>query len=138
MAQITHPCILATMRPLPTLLLLFLIIPIIEVVLFIAVGARIGVAATVAVIVLTAVIGSALVSRQGRLTLREAQADLYEGRFPAGPLAHGVMILMAGVLLLTPGFLTDIVGFTLLVPGVREMLRRWAVARFRRDQILPL
>lgn len=138
MAQITHPCILATVRPIPILFSLFLIIPIIEVLLFIAVGARIGVVATVGLVVLTALIGAALVARQGRTTLSEAQADLYDGRFPARPLAHGVMILVAGALLLTPGFLTDAIGFALLVPGVREVLRRWAVARFPPDQIISL
>ena len=138
MAQITHPYILATVRPIPILFSLFLIIPIIEVLLFIAVGARIGVVATVGLVVLTALIGAALVARQGRTTLSEAQADLYDGRFPARPLAHGVMILVAGALLLTPGFLTDAIGFALLVPGVREVLRRWAVARFRPDQIISL
>ena len=138
MAQPTHPCNLDEMRPVPTVFSLFLLIPIIEVVLFIVVGSRIGVGATIGLVVLTAVIGAALVTRQGRSTLLRARNDIAEGRLPAGPLVHGVMILVAGALLLTPGFLTDAIGFALLVPGLREILRRWASKRFRPDvTIIP-
>lgn len=136
MAQITHPCILAMVRPVPSLFVVFLIIPIIEVVLFIATGSRIGVAATVALVVLTALVGAALVNWQGRATLNRARIDLSEGRFPGHALAHGVMILIAGALLLTPGFLTDTIGFALLIPRVREALRKFGAARFRPDQII--
>lgn len=126
------------MRPARALFAVFTVIPLVEVVLFIVVGSRIGVAWTVVLVLSTAVVGAALVARQGRATLLRARADLIEGRFPAGALAHGVMILIAGALLLTPGFLTDAVGFALLVPGVREVLRRWVVARFRPEQIITL
>lgn len=136
MAQNTRAGILSRVRPLPAFFSFFLVVPIIEVVLFIFVGSAIGVPATIGAVVLTALIGAALVSRQGRNTLAVARADLYEGRFPAKPLAHGVMILVAGALLLTPGFLTDVIGFTLLVPAARERLRRWFVARFRPDEII--
>jgi UPF0716 protein FxsA len=125
-------------RPLPSLFSFFLIVPVLEVVLFIVVGSRIGVPMTIGLVVLTALLGAALVARQGRATLTDARRDLYEGRVPTRPLAHGVMILIAGALLLTPGFLTDAFGFSLLVPGVREALRKWAVARFRPDQIITL
>ena len=138
MAQDNCPGILAPVRPIPLLFTLFLVIPVVEVVIFILVGARIGLAATVVLVVLTAVIGAALVSRQGRSTLRQARGELLEGRFPAVPLAHGVMILVAGALLLTPGFLTDTIGFALLVSPVRERLRRWALSRFTPDQIINL
>lgn len=138
MAQDTCPGILAPVRPIPLLFTLFLVTPVVEVVIFILVGARIGLAATVVLVVLTAVIGAALVSRQGRTTLRRARGKLLEGRFPAVPLAHGVMILVAGALLLTPGFLTDAIGFALLVSPVRERLRLWAAARFTPDQIINL
>jgi UPF0716 protein FxsA len=122
----------------PALLLFFRIVPIVEVVRCIVVGARIGVGCMVGAVVATALIGAFLVSRQGRATLREARNDIYEGRVPARPLANGVMILIAGALLLTPGFLTDAIGFALLVPAVREVLRRWVMARFRPDQTISL
>lgn len=116
----------------------FSIVPLVEVVLFIVVGNRIGVGATIGLVVLTAVVGAALVARQGRATLAAARNDFYEGRFPATAIAHGVMILIAGALLLTPGFLTDAIGFALLVRPVREAVRRWVVARYRPDQIITL
>ncbi len=138
MAQITHVGILARVRPIPTLFSLFLLIPVVEVVLFILVGSRIGLAATIGLVILTALIGASLVARQGRAIVHQARGQLLEGRFPAGPLAHGVMILVAGALLLTPGFLTDGIGFALLVPGVRTVVHRWVVRRYRPDQIYTM
>jgi UPF0716 protein FxsA len=137
-AQITRAGILAPVRPIPSLFSFFFVVSIAEVVLFIAVGSRIGVPATIGLVVLTALAGAFLVARQGRATLWAARADLVDGRFPAKPLAHGVMILVAGALLLTPGFLTDLAGFGLLVPAVREILRGWLVRRFRPDEIITL
>lgn len=108
----------------------FVVTPITEIVLFVVVGERIGIGPTIAVVLLTAVVGASLVSRQGRGTLDAARGELARGGFPGTQLAHGAMILFAGALLLTPGFLTDVVGFALLVPGIREALRRWAVRRY--------
>lgn len=126
------------MRVGPTIFGVFFLVPIAEVALFIFVGSRIGVGPTILLVVLTAVIGAALVSRQGRATLWQARADLASGVLPARQLAHGAMILVAGALLLTPGFLTDAIGFLLLVPSVREALRRWGARRFRPDvTIIP-
>lgn len=117
---------------------MFLLVPVAEVVLFIVVGSRIGVPLTAALVVLTALIGAGLVTRQGRTTLEEARNELAAGTVPARQLAHGVMILIAGALLLTPGFLTDAVGFGLLIPAVREVLRRFVLRRFRPDvTIIP-
>ncbi|MCP3975996.1 MAG: FxsA family protein, partial [bacterium] len=79
---------------------------------------------------LTAVIGANLVSRQGRGVLTSIQTEFADGQFPARTLAHGAMILVAGALLLTPGFLTDVVGFSLLSPQIREVLRKWGVRRW--------
>lgn len=126
------------MRPLPTLFSLFLLIPVVEVVLFIVVGSRIGLVATIGLVILTALIGAALVARQGRALVGQARGELLEGRFPVGSLAHGVMILIAGALLLTPGFLTDGIGFAFLVPGVRTAVHRWVVRRYRPDQIYTM
>ncbi len=104
------------------LFLLLLIVPIIEIVLFIEVGGMIGVWPTIGIVLLTAIIGTAMLRRQGLAALRNLQARIAAGENPGRLLADGAMILIAGVLLLTPGFLTDMVGFLLLVPGVRGWL----------------
>ncbi|MDA2978481.1 MAG: FxsA family protein [Actinomycetota bacterium] len=111
------------------LFFLFLAVPVTEILLFIFVGQRIGVWPTVGLVVLTAVLGSMLVSRQGRGTWNNFQREIASGQSPTTSIVHGAMILVAGALLLTPGFLTDIVGFTLLVPQAREGLREWFVKR---------
>lgn len=121
---------LADMRPVSILFLLFILVPPIEIALFILIGSRIGFWATMAIVLVTAVIGASLVSRQGRVELGRLQAEFAAGQFPAKPLAHGAMILVAGALLITPGFLTDAVGFALLSPQIREVLRRWGVRRW--------
>ena len=118
------------MRPTSILFLLFIVVPPIEIGLFIAVGGRIGLWPTMGIVLLTAVIGANLVSRQGRGELVRLQAEFAAGRFPAKSLAHGAMILVAGALLMTPGFLTDGVGFALLSPQIREVLRKWGVRRW--------
>ncbi len=102
------------------LLSLFIAVPLCEIALFIAVGSRIGVLATIAVVVLTAVAGAVLVRRQGLATLQRARADMEADRIPAGAMAEGLAILFAGALLLTPGFLTDAMGFALLIPALRS------------------
>jgi UPF0716 protein FxsA len=111
------------------LFFLFLAVPVTEILLFIAVGQRIGVWPTVGLVAVTAIIGSMLVSRQGRGTWKKFQREIASGQSPTSSMVHGAMILVAGALLLTPGFLTDIVGFTLLVPRAREGLRGWFVKR---------
>lgn len=100
----------------------FVLVPVVEIALFIQVGGAIGVLWTVLVILLTAAIGATVVRAQGVATLRDLQSRVETGRNPAGPLMHGVLILVAGALLLTPGFFTDTVGFLLLVPPVRAGL----------------
>jgi UPF0716 protein FxsA len=118
------------MRPVPILFLLFILVPPIEIALFILIGGRIGLWPTLGIVLLTAVIGASLVSRQGRAEFGRLQAEFAAGQFPAKPLAHGAMILVAGAVLITPGFLTDAVGFALLSPQIREGLRRWGVRRW--------
>jgi len=112
------------------LFLLFVGIPIAEIALFIFVGERIGLLATLVLIVFTAVIGSALVARQGAGAIAQVQTAFFEARFPGKELAHGAMIVVAGAFLVTPGFLTDGLGFLLLVPPVREAARRVVTNRF--------
>lgn len=118
------------MRLTQWLFLLFVVTPIAEIGLFIVVGGRIGILATLAIVFVTAIIGASLVSRQGRGELARARRTIMNGSFPGRELAHGAMILVAGALLLTPGFLTDAVGFSLLVPTIREGLRRFLARRF--------
>ena len=103
----------------------FIIVPIIEIVIFTFVASEIGIWWTLLLVVVTAFVGSWLVSRQGRTTWIQLRMELAAGEVPTKPIVHGAMILVAGALLLTPGFLTDIVGLALLVPSVREFLRRW-------------
>lgn len=107
------------------LFLAFLLVPIIEIALFIQVGGLIGLWPTLAIVVLTAVLGTALVRTQGRMAIANLQRSFAELDDPTEPLAHGAMILLSGVLLLTPGFFTDAVGFALLVPGIRVAVFRY-------------
>ena len=104
------------------LFVLFLAIPLIEIGLFIQIGGLIGLWPTLAVVVLTAILGTWLVRSQGSLALSQIRASFNELNDPTEPLAHGAMILIAGALLLTPGFFTDAIGFSLLVPPVRQFL----------------
>ena len=109
------------------LFLLFLLVPVIEIVLFIEIGGAIGVWTTVAIIFLTAAIGATVARAQGLSTLGELQSRLDAGADPREPMAHGALLLVAGLLLLTPGFMTDAIGFSLLVPAVRAaVIRRLA------------
>ncbi len=101
------------------LFLLFLLVPLIEIALFIQVGGFIGLWWTLGIVILTAVLGAALVRSQGLAVLSQIGSSIGQMQDPTEPLAHGAMILFSGALLLTPGFFTDIVGFLLLVPGVR-------------------
>lgn len=114
------------------LLLLFILVPAAELALLIEVGGRIGTAATLAIIVATGVVGAALANHQGIRTLRAIQENLEQGRLPAGALVDGVIILVAGALLVTPGILTDVVGFLCLVPAARGFLKRSLQQRFER------
>jgi len=107
----------------------FLVVPVAEIALLIGFSRAVGIWWTIALVITTAFLGSWLVSRQGRETLTAVRGEFQQGVFPAAPLAHGAMILLAGAFLLTPGLLTDATGFLLLIPAVREAIRRWFVAR---------
>lgn len=116
--------------------LAFLAVPLIEIALFVQVGGAIGLWPTLGIVVLTAVLGTWLVRSQGVLAIARLQRAFNELDDPTEPLAHGAMILVAGALLLTPGFFTDAVGFALLVPQVRLAVFRYlrsrvTVARFQ-------
>ena len=111
------------------LFLLFLTVPLIEIALFIQIGGLIGLWLTLAIVVLTAVAGTLLVRSQGFRVLGEVRSSFETLNDPTEPLAHGAMILFSGALLLTPGFFTDGLGFSLLIPGVRTAVFRWIRAR---------
>lgn len=120
-----HPQSWYTPRVCGLLALLFLVVPAIEIYLIVVVGGVIGPAATLAIVAVTAVVGAALARRQGLEVLRRLQESMATGRGIERSLAEGALVLVAGVLLLTPGFATDAVGLALLAPPVR----RWAAGR---------
>jgi UPF0716 protein FxsA len=100
----------------------FLLVPLIEIGLFIQIGGLIGLWPTLAIVVLTAILGTYLVRSQGIMALNNLRGSFSRLEDPSEHLAHGAMILFAGALLLTPGFFTDFVGFALLAPPVRSGL----------------
>ena len=106
------------------LLLAFIAVPLIEIGLFIQVGGAIGLWPTLLVVLLTAVAGTWLVRSQGLQTIQNLQGSFQNMRNPTEPLVHGAMILLAGALLLTPGFFTDAIGFILLFPPFRLLIMR--------------
>lgn len=114
-------CTLVPVEKMP-LFLVFLIVPLIEIALFIQVGGWLGLWPTLAIVVLTAFAGTLLLRSQGSAAMRDLQRSFNDLRDPSEPLAHGAMILFAGALLLTPGFFTDAIGLSLMIPGVRSRL----------------
>ena len=117
-------------RVFPILMTLFLVIPIIEIYLLIQVGGYIGVLPTIALVVLTAVIGASLLRSQGLQTYMRFNQALGEGRVPANEILEGVALLIGGALLLTPGFFTDLIGFFCLLPITRRPVATFLVNRF--------
>ncbi|SHH00269.1 FxsA family protein [Cognatishimia maritima] len=113
------------------LFLAFLAVPLIEIALFIQIGGAIGLFPTLAIVVLTAVLGTWLVRTQGAMALGDLRKSFNELNDPTEPLAHGAMILFSGALLLTPGFFTDAVGFALLMPPVRIAIMNYARKRIK-------
>ena len=113
------------------LFLILALVPIIEIGLFIQVGGFIGLWPTLAIVVATAVTGTLLLRTQGVSTMQNLQSSLAEGRNPMDPIANGALILVAGILLMTPGFFTDALGLLLLIPPVRHMAIRLAAERIK-------
>ena len=104
------------------LFLLFVTVPLIEIYFLIQVGQEIGALSTVLLCILTAALGAILLRIQGMLTLMNAREKLRRGELPADNLLEGLILLIAGVLLLTPGLVTDLVGFLCLGPSLRSLL----------------
>lgn len=115
----------------PLLLLLFITVPLLELYVLIRVGREIGALSTIALCVLTAVLGATLIRLQGLATVARVQAALNENRLPAVDLVAGAMLLLTAFLLLTPGFVTDLLGFVILVPAVRNALARRVIGSAR-------
>jgi UPF0716 protein FxsA len=113
------------------LLMAFILVPVVEIALFIQVGGFIGMWPTLLIVILTAIAGTYMVRSQGRLALSQLQKSFNDLRDPTEPLVHGAMILFSGALLLTPGFFTDAVGFSLLIPAVRQAAFKAIRARIK-------
>ncbi|WP_367716936.1 FxsA family protein [Nitratireductor sp. GISD-1A_MAKvit] len=112
---------------------LLLSIPLAEIATFVIVGSQIGVFPTLGMVLVTAIAGSILLRIQGFGVVRRIQETMNEGGVPGRDLVHGMMIMVAGVLLLTPGFITDTLGFLLFVPAIRD-----AGWRFLKNRIVIL
>jgi UPF0716 protein FxsA len=108
--------------PLTLLPFVLLIVPILEIGVFIVVGGEIGALWTIALVLLTAVLGSILLRIEGFRTFAKIREKLNSGQIPGEELAKGAMILVAGALLLTPGFITDGIGFALFIPAIRKLI----------------
>lgn len=107
------------------LILLFTVVPIVELALLIKIGQYIGVGYTLGIIIVTGVTGAYLAKMQGLLTLRRIQDEVNQGIMPADKLFDGVLILCSGILLLTPGLITDLIGFMGLIPLTRNLFKQW-------------
>lgn len=110
--------------------LLLVLWPVVEIAVFLQVVAWIGVLDTLALMLAISLCGAWLVKRQGVGTLARMRAELDDGRIPTGPMTDGGLLAAAGLLLLVPGFVTDVFGLALLVPPVRGGVRRWLGRRF--------
>ncbi len=109
----------------PYLILLFTVLPALELAVLIHVGSHIGAANTVLVIILTGVSGAYLARLQGFIVIRDIQSRLEQGQMPTEQMIDGVLILVGGLLLLTPGFITDCLGILLLIPLTRSLIKIW-------------
>ena len=115
----------------PVLLILFVLMPIAEMVVLIKVGGMIGALNTVVLVFFTAAVGLLLLRQQGPSTLLRAQQKMHAGQAPVKEVVEGVFLAVGGALLLTPGFITDFIGFCCLVPGLRQGIIALAIRHLR-------
>ena len=113
------------------LFLAFTIIPVVEIYLLIQIGSAFGVFTSIALVVFTGFLGAYLARIQGLQTLFRIQESLGEGHMPSGELLDALLIGVAGLVLLTPGFLTDTVGFVLLIPSTRNAIKSWLQSKIK-------
>lgn len=104
---------------------LFIIIPLIEIYLFIVVGKYIGVLPTILIVIGAAIIGVSMLKREGFKAIKNFKIALNEGRVPGDEILNGILVLIGGVFLITPGFITDAMGFLLLIPSTRLVAKKW-------------
>ena len=123
---------------LPALLLLFVLVPIAELAVILQVGDWLGLWPTLAILVADSLLGSLLMRAQGRAAWRRFTQALQAGRPPAREVLDGVLVMVGGALLLTPGFLTDAVGLTFLLPPTRALVRRLLVRRFAPRMVVAM
>ncbi len=114
------------------LLLIFIAVPVVELILIVEIGQRIGSINTIGLIMGTGIVGAWLARQQGISTLARLRRDLDEGRLPAEPIIDGVLILLAAAVLIAPGVLTDLMGFICLVPACRRLLKYYLKKKFER------
>ena len=119
------------MRGFPVVAALFIGIPLIEIYLFIQLGGLIGALPTVLLIIITALIGVSLLRAQGFNTMAKFQQEVATGQLPATTMLEGVALIFGGALLLTPGFLTDTIGFLCLIPFTRQTIIAWAIKNMK-------
>lgn len=112
------------------LFLLFVLVPVAEIYVLVTVGSSIGAFPTVALVILTALAGAHLARMQGLSTMMRIRENLDQGFMPAEELLDGVLIFLAGMVLLTPGFLTDITGLLILLPATRNLFKKWLRKKF--------
>jgi|TARA_Y100001949_G_scaffold176258_1_gene188657 UPF0716 protein FxsA len=117
------------------LLILFLTVPLVEIAILIKIGKVIGAGYTIALVIGTAILGAALLRTQGISTLAKVQTNINRGQLPAIELIEGLILLISGVLLLTPGFFTDMLGFLALVPILRQRLAQTFFVNFIQNRI---
>lgn len=116
------------------LTLLFIVVPIVELALLVWLGGRIGFWPTMGLVVITGIAGAALAKQSGVKVLAQIRAEVGAGRMPVGHLLDAALVLAGGLLLLTPGLLSDLTGIALLVPGTRALIRR--VVRRKLEQLV--
>ena len=115
------------MKVFQVLFLIVLIIPFAEIYLLLQVGGIIGALPTIFLVVITAALGAWLLRRQGFATFRRFQENLAQGMIPAYEMIEGPIILLGGLLLLTPGFITDVLGFACLIPPLRKKIAQYVI-----------
>lgn len=113
------------------IVLLFILVPIVEIVLLFDIGSAIGLNATLLIILLTGFLGAWISRMQGIIVLRQIQIEISQGVMPAAELIGGAIVFAGGILLLTPGIATDLVGFAVMIPFVRHRLQGWILNKFR-------
>jgi len=112
------------------LLILFTVLPALELAILINIGTRIGAATTIMIIIMTGIWGAYLARLQGFIIMKKIQANLDRGQMPSAELLDGLMVLVGGIVLLTPGFITDVLGLFLLIPLTRSIIKKLLQRKF--------